>query len=88
MATHLETIQEELWKALLALVTVVAHSSVIAAIILCMWAIELLIRGLWTGSQEPMFGGVPLHTIMVGAEICVALIYILIAGIRAARAFW
>lgn len=86
-ASRQEHIQDEIGRAILAVVIVVLHTAVSAAIICCMWLMERLILVLWNG-QEPIITGVPLHTIMLGAEVIVLIVFLGAATISAALAFW
>lgn len=78
---------KELRKAGRAVTIVVLHTIVSAVIILCMWLMERLILLLWSG-KEPVFLGVELHTIVLGAEVAVLLTFLASATISAARTFW
>jgi hypothetical protein len=86
MAKWRAAASDEIGSAILAVLIVVLHTAVSAAIICCMWLMEQLIRALWT--QEPIIAGVPLHTIMLGAEVIVLIVFLSAATIKAALAFW
>ena len=77
----------ELYKAARAMVVVMLHTLVSGTIILCMWLMEHFMLSLFAG-KTPLFFGVDLHTIMLGAEVTVLLVFLITATISAARTFW
>jgi len=85
--TTKELSKETLLRVLHALIELLAHSVVVAGLLVTIWLIEKLVHWLWGSAEYVFFGRVKLRYIFDGADLAILLGFIIWGVYSVVRAY-